>query len=100
LKDGVTGQTLFKVDGRPTVYLQAPDGKVLHRQDDFKGPDDFQAIRKAIKSYDAGKDVDLRKTPAPDDKKAPTPAAPAISPWLLIGGAAALFLFLRSQGTL
>src|SRR5262249_5494651 len=29
----------FKTDGRPTIYVQAPDGKVLHRQDEYRGPE-------------------------------------------------------------
>lgn len=71
LHDNVTGQPMFVTTGHPTVYLQAPTGKVLHRQDDYRGPNDFQAIRKAVTSYDATKDPDLRKT----QSTVPVPAA-------------------------
>src|SRR5262245_11297860 len=54
----------FKTDGHPTVYVQAPDGKVLHRQDD---PDNLAtAVRKADPNYDPSKDPDLRKPKVPD----------------------------------
>jgi len=92
LKDQVSGQTVFKTDGHPTVYLQAPDGKALHRRDDFKGPGDFEAIRKAVKAYDASKDPDLLKTPDRATLSSiPTPA-------LVVGGMIALaFLVRRKQ---
>jgi hypothetical protein len=60
----------FKTDGHPTVYVQAPDGKVLHRQDDAVNV--AGAVRKADPNYDASKDPDLRKPKAPDPP-APTP---------------------------
>lgn len=62
----------FSTRGKPTIYLQAPDGKVLHRQDDYQGPKDFEAIRKAISDYDAAKDPDRRKTTAPSTQVPPT----------------------------
>jgi hypothetical protein len=68
----------FKTDGHPTVYLQAPDGKVLHRQDDYHGPGDFQAIRKAVDSYDAKKDPDRRKV-------VDVPGLPSVSPVVWVG---------------
>ncbi|GIW83079.1 MAG: hypothetical protein KatS3mg105_4886 [Gemmatales bacterium] len=27
----------FVTSGRPTIYVQSPDGEVLHRQDDYEG---------------------------------------------------------------
>lgn len=59
----------FVAKGEPTIYLQAPGGKVLHRQDDFVGgPEDVvKAIRKADPTYDAKKDPDLRKPGPPLD---------------------------------
>lgn len=56
LKDNVTGEPLFETSGKPTIYLQAPDGEVLYRENDYRGFQDFEAIRKAIKDYDARKD--------------------------------------------
>jgi hypothetical protein len=50
----------FKTDGKPTIYLQAPDGKVLHRADAYAGPDNLaSAIRKADESYRPDADPDL-----------------------------------------
>lgn len=44
----------FVVSGKPTIYLTAPDGKVLLRQD--AGPLDVGALRKAVDGYDSKKD--------------------------------------------
>jgi hypothetical protein len=60
----------FKTDGHPTVYLQAPGGKVLHRQDDADRV--AEAVRRADPNYDPAKDPDLRKPKAPD-RPAPAP---------------------------
>lgn len=68
----------FKTDGKPTIYIQNPGGTVIHRQDDYDGPERLAgAIRKA-KAYDPSKDKDLRK----DDpvKPAPDPAQPTQKP--------------------
>jgi hypothetical protein len=56
----------FKTDGNPTIYVQAPDGRVLHRQDDYKdGADGLRkvltAIRKPDPNYRPERDPDLRK---------------------------------------
>lgn len=75
LRDGA-GQAVFHTKGNPVLYVQAPDGQVLHRQDDPK--DLSTAIRKAVKSYDAAKDTDLRKPSL-------VPTGP-INPALLVGG--------------
>ena len=75
LKDTETGKQIFKNDGKPGIYFTAPDGQVLHRQDDFNGSQDFTAIRKAIKAYDDSKDPDLRKPSiTPIDPKPPVPS--------------------------
>lgn len=52
----------FHVGGDPTVYLQAPDGTVLHRQDDYHDGAEglYGAIRKADPRYVPGNDPDLR----------------------------------------
>ena len=99
LTDTTNGTPIFRTDGKPTLYVQAPDGKVLHRQDDFAGAQDLEAIRKAVKNYDASRDPDLRK-PAPT----PLPPAPAPSPQnlplpgiaLMLGVLGYLFLRRRS----
>jgi hypothetical protein len=67
----------FVTTGNPTIYCQAPDGRVLHRQDDYEGglPALAGALRKADPKYDPAKDPDLRK-PAPVAPEPPTPLAP------------------------
>lgn len=86
LHDNTTGQPMFAAAGKPTIYLQAADGKVLHRQDDYQ-TGDFEAIRRAAVGYDAKKDPDLRKQSAPGN--IPTPA-------LVIGAGLALLLLRRT----
>jgi hypothetical protein len=75
----------FKTDGRPTIYLQAPDGTVLHRQDDYEGGAAAlaEAIRKADPNYRPANDPDKRK---PDL----LPGLPAqLDEQTIIGGGAA-----------
>jgi hypothetical protein len=102
LKDLVSGELLYKVGGTPTIYCQAPDGKVLHRQDEFVGMPDFEAVRKAVKGYDASKDPDLRKPdPKKVDPKKPvepneTPTSPM--PLVLIGGGIVAAYLLKNRG--
>jgi hypothetical protein len=79
LTDTATGKPVFRTDGKPMIYVQAPNGRVLHRQADFAGAGDFQAIRKAVKKYDDAKDPDLRKD-APAPMPAPVPAPPQPPP--------------------
>jgi hypothetical protein len=52
----------FVTTGQPTVYCQTPEGKVLHRQDDFAGGADalVAALRKVHETYDPTRDPDLR----------------------------------------
>lgn len=52
----------FKTDA-DGVYVQAPDGKVLHRQDDLDGgaPAVAESLLRAKKDYDLKRDPDLRK---------------------------------------
>jgi hypothetical protein len=92
LKDLATGRPAFKVEGEPTIYLQAPDGRVLHRQDDYRGPGDIEAIRTVKKNYDAKKDTDwrswLRGLILPDINPA----------YVVAGGAGLLLLFGRRKG--
>ncbi len=56
----------FYTAGKPTIYVQAPDGKVLHRQDDYAdGPEGlrlaFERLRKPDPNYQPDKDRDLRR---------------------------------------
>jgi hypothetical protein len=83
----------FFTGGKPTIYLQAPDGQVLHRQDDYSdGADGLaKALRRADPNYDARKDPDLRNSWLShlDLSKVPTPV------WLV--GAALIFLFISRK---
>lgn len=55
--------TGFVTTGNPTIYCQAPDGKVLHRQDDYRGPETLaEVLRKADPAYKPEKDPDLNKS--------------------------------------
>lgn len=82
----------FYTAGKPTVYVQAPSGKVLHRQDDYAdGADGLaNALRRADPDYDPTKDADLRRSPRIDPSRIPAPV------WI---GAAivAVLLFRRSS---
>lgn len=52
----------FVVGGKPTIYIQAVDGKVLHRQDVYAGPEKLaEALRKADPNYKPDVDPDLTK---------------------------------------
>lgn len=88
LKDIDTKTTVFKVDGKPTIYAQAPDGKVLWRQDDDAGA--IENLRKVNKPYDPKKD------PGPN---APVvPGLPAGIPWPLVAvGGVMLVAFLMGR---
>jgi hypothetical protein len=50
----------FQTQGTPVVYIQEPDGTVIHRQDDA---DNLAEAVKAAKDYNPAKDSDLRKLP-------------------------------------
>jgi hypothetical protein len=84
----------FVTTGSPTLYVQTPDGTVLHRQDDYAdGADGLaRALRRADASYDARRDPDLRRPLVPF--RFPTLPLPA---WLLLGGAAYLLLGRRNH---
>lgn len=75
----------FQTSGKPTIYVQSPSGKVLHRQDDYAdGPDGLRqalkAIRKPDPNYDPTKDRDLRRPNAD------------LSIWAVLGLAGVLLL--------
>jgi hypothetical protein len=50
----------FFTQGSPTIYVQAPTGKVLHRQDSYTGAEDLASVlRKANDQYKAEADPNL-----------------------------------------
>jgi hypothetical protein len=104
LRDTTTNQTRFFATANPTIYLLAPDGESLHRQDGFTGAEDVEAIRRGIKAYDAKKDKDLRRPSPPDEKKPLFPIIPDVSGKINNGllslgamGAALLFFTRRKE---
>jgi len=55
----------FYTAGKPTIYIQAPDGKVLHRQDDYADGASglrqaFEHVRRPDPNYRPERDRDLR----------------------------------------
>ncbi len=55
----------FYTKGAPTIYVQAPSGKVLHRQDSYTGAEDLAGVlRKANDQYKAEADPNLSKAAA------------------------------------
>ncbi|HTU89590.1 MAG TPA: hypothetical protein VMF69_05780 [Gemmataceae bacterium] len=53
----------FVTTGQPTIYSQAPDGTVLHRQDEYRGPEALaEVLRKADPAYQPERDPDLNKS--------------------------------------
>ncbi len=86
------GRAGFKADGNPTIYLLASDGKVLHRQDDYKdGPQALaEAIRKARPDYRPENDPDQRQGLFRPRVSIPEPA------WLLGLAALVAFVWKRS----
>ncbi|MBX9677510.1 MAG: hypothetical protein K2X38_02020 [Gemmataceae bacterium] len=82
----------FVVTADPTIYCQSPDGKVLHRQDDYIGGAAtlLAALRQTRNDYDPKKDPDLRTSRNLDPQK--------LAPFALL--AVAAFVFLRRSPTL
>lgn len=59
-------RTGFYTAGKPTIYVQTPDGTVLHRQDDYTDGAEglrlaFERLRKPDPDYRPDKDPDLRR---------------------------------------
>jgi hypothetical protein len=85
----------FVTSGNPVIYIQAPNGAVLHRQNDYRGAEKLaEAIRKADPSYDPAKDPDLN---APQPLKLPF-QLPKVPDILLLGAAGlGAYLLLRKD---
>jgi hypothetical protein len=76
----------FVTSGNPTIYCQSADGEVLHRQDEYRGPQALaEVLRKADPAYRPQRDPDLNH---------PLSHVP---PWLWIGGGVLLFLLLKGD---
>jgi len=83
----------FVTAGKPTLYLQQPDGKVLLRLDQYDGPEALaEALRKADPNYRPDQDPNGKPKPqAPDESGGP--ALPSSLYWL--AGAVLLLLLLK-----
>ena len=86
-------QAGFATDGSPTIYVQAADGTVLHRQVDYAGgieglTSTLAKLRKPSPDYDKTKDPDTRRALA--GRGVPVGL-------LCLGGAAAVALFLTRK---
>jgi hypothetical protein len=78
-------KTGFVTTGSPTIYLQSANGRVLHRQDNYAGPDNLaEALRRADPNYQPDKDPNWNSLNRLDWKRLPAWA------WVCL----ALFLFL------
>lgn len=78
--------TGFVTSGQPTIYFQAPDGTVLHRQDEYRGPEALAAVlRKADPAYQPERDPDLNKSLA------------SVPLWMWIGGGILLVLLWKGD---
>lgn len=76
----------FVTTGNPTIYCQASDGTVLHRQDVYRGPEALaEALRKADPTYNPERDPDLNK---PLSK---------VPPWVWIGGTVLVILLWKGE---
>jgi hypothetical protein len=83
----------FKLDGKPTIYLQSPDGKVLLRVDAYEGPEDLAGkLRRANPLYDPDKDPSGISLPGFPDLSKLIAKVPAWG-WVVI--AAGVFLWMR-----
>jgi hypothetical protein len=90
-KDWAVARVGFHTAGKPTIYVQASSGKVLHRQDDYVDGADglrraLEAIRKPDPNYDPAKDRDLRRQRTD------------LSIWAVLGLAGLLFLLAHRKG--
>lgn len=88
----------FVRDGKPTIYLQTDTGVVLHRQDDYRGPDALAAaVRKADPSYDRKKDPDLNRAFPILDGLAVLAFLSRVPPAVWVLGALGLYLILTRK---
>ncbi len=76
----------FVTAGQPTIYCQAPDGKVLHRQDEYRGPQALaEVLRKADPAYQPERDPDLNKSLS------------SVPLWVWLGGGILLALLWKGE---
>lgn len=97
----IAGLGFVHDEAQPTVYVQAPDGKVLHRQTGYRGVEQLaEAVRKAAPSYDPGKDPDVMRPAVPKlaDLKLPEKLSDVPTPaWCCCGAALLCWLIARKK---
>lgn len=83
----------FVCTGRPTIYVQDAEGRVLHRQDDYRGGAAglAEALRNIDPDYRPERDKDLRKGPS-----SRIPRVPWSVP-VLAAAAVAVFVIFRRK---
>jgi hypothetical protein len=76
----------FVTTGQPTIYCQAADGTVLHRQDEYRGPQALaEVLRKADPAYQPERDPDLNKS------------LPSVPLWVWLAGGILLALLWKGE---
>lgn len=90
----------FVTSGRPTVYVQKPDGTVMHRQDEYDGPAKLiTAIRRADPNYNPANDPDLTKPPPKPDGGGGAPfSLDRVPAWAVAALALGVLLLIVNQG--
>lgn len=86
----------FVTSGKPTIYIQKPDGKVLHRQDTYSAESLADALRKVQPNYQPAKDPNVNNPLQPlsgiTDRIKDIPL-----PVLALGGLGLFFLLKRGE---
>ncbi|MFQ3593130.1 MAG: hypothetical protein SNJ82_08070 [Gemmataceae bacterium] len=87
----------FVTAGKPTIYVQAADGVVLHRQDDYSGG--AEALAAALAAIDEATQLrkprpDYKPEADPDRRRRLLPWSLGRLPWSLYVGAAAVVVVL------
>jgi hypothetical protein len=86
----------FVTSGKPNLYVQHPDGKVLLRLDEYPGPEALaEALRKADPNYRPDQDPNGQPKPQPTDASGSS-GLPSLLYWLAGAG---LLLLIRKRSS-
>lgn len=90
----------FVTTGRPTIYLQTPDGTVLHRSDSYDGPQALaEAVRRARDDYDSKKDPNLSRGGGDLVSRIKTAVAKIPVPAWVLAALGGVFMLLNKRKT-